>query len=760
MYPKLEEDPAIPPYPSNAYNTATTIAPMYPSAGTSYPSTGTSIPPAVPLPPYPSNAYTTTAISRGGDARQGRRIPGPGRGTPRESDHTPLLGTSDESMPAGPLSAEGTELRIGMRVQTLYELEEGGDGNWYAGKIALVHRLRKEVTILYDDGDRWTGKASEVFLFIAGRPQKLRRSAGGWGATLLPVLCTPCYAVAKFTVYTLCACEVVVIWAACLLVFGVPMLFHLPGDVPILYELDTCPGAATGEYYLRAAEQAYTACPARAAEPLKTPMRIPLEYFDGFAGGIHYHPVFIVPSGGYVLVNFSIITEAGATLLPPTAAWLGMDDGFPWAAEPPRADERPPSPSPPPLPSEAWAATMASDAINCKCRDDYTSCAYTEDLVCDDGGPGSEHSVCPLGSDKTDCGGCGFRVGPRCNGWMPPLSAEGETPAGKAKPKQLPSLDRPPPPPPSPSPPPPPPPPPPRPPPSPSPPPPPPSPLPPPAPPPPPPSPSPPEASPPHPLVSAGGRRLQQVSPTARRLLKGSSLMGGRYQGSYSSSGPKRWGGAASQRSTRVLRSPTGGNYYHTRGGGGGGSSCCYSNYYSGHRSYARYQSILIVRPFHFHCFTCFHAGHQDYVYVDDTNRVCTSHLGCKTAEYAALPSWHDRYELEVGALMPKKRCFSGSPYGQLTEEIVSNFHRCIQENGGQSWPIFLLVHSLRAHAPAINADEGDPFLGQGAGGMPVYVTLTTYENPTLTTGLLCILAAFLWLAASSTCTRLKLVDR
>ena len=32
-------------------------------------------------------------------------------------------------------------------------------------------------------------------------------------------------------------------------------------------------------------------------------------------------------------------------------------------------------------------------------------CAYSHDGECDDGGPGSDTSVCELGTDCTDCGG-------------------------------------------------------------------------------------------------------------------------------------------------------------------------------------------------------------------------------------------------------------------------------------------------------------------------------------------------------------------
>lgn len=47
-------------------------------------------------------------------------------------------------------------------------------------------------------------------------------------------------------------------------------------------------------------------------------------------------------------------------------------------------------------------SVLALGVASSECRDD---CAYIEDGQCDDGGPGSEHSVCSCGSDCGDCGG-------------------------------------------------------------------------------------------------------------------------------------------------------------------------------------------------------------------------------------------------------------------------------------------------------------------------------------------------------------------
>ena len=57
--------------------------------------------------------------------------------------------------PSSTASADGTPLYVGTRVQTQWTREEGGDGRWYAGRVVAM-LASGEVTIKYDDGDRWT----------------------------------------------------------------------------------------------------------------------------------------------------------------------------------------------------------------------------------------------------------------------------------------------------------------------------------------------------------------------------------------------------------------------------------------------------------------------------------------------------------------------------------------------------------------------------------------------------------------------------
>eukprot|EP00445_Apocalathium_hangoei_P016431 CAMPEP_0203901170 /NCGR_PEP_ID=MMETSP0359-20131031/43373_1 /ASSEMBLY_ACC=CAM_ASM_000338 /TAXON_ID=268821 /ORGANISM="Scrippsiella Hangoei, Strain SHTV-5" /LENGTH=85 /DNA_ID=CAMNT_0050824785 /DNA_START=25 /DNA_END=278 /DNA_ORIENTATION=+ len=63
---------------------------------------------------------------------------------------------------------QGANGRIvkGSRVQTVNTVAEGGDGSWYQGTVQDCF-ADGEVKILYDDGDKWTGSAQEVYLFDA-----------------------------------------------------------------------------------------------------------------------------------------------------------------------------------------------------------------------------------------------------------------------------------------------------------------------------------------------------------------------------------------------------------------------------------------------------------------------------------------------------------------------------------------------------------------------------------------------------------------
>ncbi len=60
------------------------------------------------------------------------------------------------------VSADGELLGVGSRVQTQYTVDEGGDDEWYAGTITVLHAGGR-ATIVYDDGDEWTGSLREIY---------------------------------------------------------------------------------------------------------------------------------------------------------------------------------------------------------------------------------------------------------------------------------------------------------------------------------------------------------------------------------------------------------------------------------------------------------------------------------------------------------------------------------------------------------------------------------------------------------------------
>ncbi|CAE7558503.1 PDE9A [Symbiodinium natans] len=63
-----------------------------------------------------------------------------------------------------PAAVEGANGQItkGLRVQTQYTIEEGGDGRWYMGTVKRLYAGNK-CAIRYDDGDSWTGNARDVW---------------------------------------------------------------------------------------------------------------------------------------------------------------------------------------------------------------------------------------------------------------------------------------------------------------------------------------------------------------------------------------------------------------------------------------------------------------------------------------------------------------------------------------------------------------------------------------------------------------------
>ena len=94
----------------------------------------------------------------------------------------------------------------------------------------------------------------------------------------------------------------------------------------------------------------------------------------------------------------------------------------PQPPSPPPSSTSPPPPSPPPATSPSPLtkpprppAPPPLPPTQMVCNDDSSTCPHLDDAECDDGGEGSIYSICPYGSDCTDCGS---RVAP-----PPPLAS-------------------------------------------------------------------------------------------------------------------------------------------------------------------------------------------------------------------------------------------------------------------------------------------------------------------------------------------------
>ena len=365
------------------------------------------------------------------------------------------------------------------------------------------------------------------------------------------------------------------------------------GELPLWYQIDTCQNTTgtisttpTGEVSLCAKHvtscptlwsmyvarapggETETACPTAVGE--QSEFKITLEPDDGFVGGVPYNPIFVLPTGASALISFKVEDGEGGTLLPTTNAELGPGTTYPW---------RELSQNRGAVSSEA-VVTPAAVECSDTCLDE--SCTSRGDGDCDDGGPGSSRSLCPRG---TDCSDCKTQV---CTG------AVGEVKVGGAR--RLATTE------------------------------------------------SEPDAS--TALMQQGvllGAQVEDAAeaaperderdegavpaPGSRRLLKGGSSSGGfssssrsSYSGSYSgSSRGYSTSGRTSSYSSGYSRSssPTsystsyssyrsggyyGGSSYGSRGYYGGGRSYGYRYGYGG---YGRSHSIYIVRPYYYGCYSC-----------------------------------------------------------------------------------------------------------------------------------------------------------
>ena len=79
----------------------------------------------------------------------------------------------------------------------------------------------------------------------------------------------------------------------------------------------------------------------------------------------------------------------------------------------PMGPPSPPSPpSPPPAPSAPPPSPPPPPRPPLTCNDGCPDSGWVRDGVCDDGGPGSEYSICPRGTDCTDCGDARYNPSP------------------------------------------------------------------------------------------------------------------------------------------------------------------------------------------------------------------------------------------------------------------------------------------------------------------------------------------------------------
>ena len=388
------------------------------------------------------------------------------------------------------------------------------------------------------------------------------------------------------------------------------------GEVGLFYQVDSCyslrnsfnissAGQTWDAYLLRDVSPSTpvsTACPTDPTAPVGT-IDITMEPDDGkeYRTGDEYRPVVMLPQDTYASMAFDIVDAAGNVVLPTYNVWLGPDQAYPWTADATLV----PLDQPAPLVSRETCGVCNVDL----------PCSGKSDGMCDDSGPGSEYSICPLGYD---CADCGVRTCPP----PPPPPSEAErrqlaveetvAAAATAAPTRkllFGSLDG-------------------------------------------------------APVASHDRHRDDDVDPDhaatapgARRLLKGGSSGGSSGGGTSSAgrsstSGSNRWGSStprtytSTTTTTTAYRSTSGVSY------GGRGSYYSYSSttYYGGYRPYSYGYGRGVV-PYNTRFFII---GYWGYGCYSCRYRTCHSCSGCSSrrscgaeAEAAALANL-DRYEIEV----------------------------------------------------------------------------------------------------------------
>lgn len=85
---------------------------------------------------------------------------------------------SSKGKPTNEVPAANGVLRKGTRCQTQYERSEGGDDRWYVATVEAVYDSGK-ASLIYDDGDKWTGKGVYIYVLPPGHPGLTQKVAMG-----------------------------------------------------------------------------------------------------------------------------------------------------------------------------------------------------------------------------------------------------------------------------------------------------------------------------------------------------------------------------------------------------------------------------------------------------------------------------------------------------------------------------------------------------------------------------------------------------
>ena len=96
--------------------------------------------------------------------------------------NAPVTGAGGAGVHQG-ISADGEILTVGSRVQTQWTRARGGDDSWWAGAILTLHGdvgpLAGQATVIYDDGEEWTGKLAEIYALRGGESDDNDDEGGG-----------------------------------------------------------------------------------------------------------------------------------------------------------------------------------------------------------------------------------------------------------------------------------------------------------------------------------------------------------------------------------------------------------------------------------------------------------------------------------------------------------------------------------------------------------------------------------------------------